>query len=570
MRARSWLSLARLLSVLSLLLASCAPAAAPTPTAAQKPAPTAAPATKEATPAAKPAATPAAPAATPKPAAGQPRSGGILNVGHFADPISYDPIQEASVQSVSLVIPNYSGIVQHDPLQADKVIGDLAEKWDVSPDGLTYTFHLYKNVKFHDGTPLTSEDARFSMELTRKPPRGVTSPRQEWLKAVDNIETPDKDTLKMTLKYVSASFLHNLGDGRVVVVPKQVFEAKGNMKRDIVGTGPFKFKGFTPGTSFSIVKNPDYFIKGRPYLDGITWYVVPDVATRFAALRTHRIQLTPFASQGLTPSQSELIRKELSDKISVQKYPSLIFIAFWMPHVKAPWNDVRVRRAVELTIDRPKVIKVGAEGSAEVSGYMPKGSWSLPDSEFLNLPGWRPNKDADIAEAKKLMAEAGHAQGFKTTTITRNVTNQERTALAVKEQLAAIGIDVTVNVRDQGTMFELLYARNYDTAVFSGSASFDDPDQVFGQNFASGVPRNFSEATDPQLDKWYDEQSRTLDAAKRKEIVFNMQRRMFEIIPASMLFWTVYELGSWREVRDLKPGIGVYNNLKFQNVWIGE
>lgn len=117
-------------------------------------------------------------------------------------------------------------------------------------------------------------------------------------------------------------------------------------------------------------------------------------------------------------------------------------------------------------------------------------------------------------------------------------------------------------------MFDLLYKRTYDTALFSGSASYDDPDQVFGQNFVGGVPRNFSEFSDQQVDKWYDEQSRTLDTAKRKEIVLNMQRRMFELIPAAMVLWTVYELGSWKEVRDLKPGIGVYNNLKFQNVWL--
>lgn len=554
MQTRTLLPVANYLTLLGLLMASCAPAAP------------AAPPTDVA--AAKPSASPTAPAPTPKPAATEAKYGGTLNIGHYADPATYDPIQESSLQSESLVVPNYSGIVQHDPLEPTKVIGDLAEKWDLSSDGLTYTFHLYQNVKWHDGAPFTSEDARFTLEMVRQPPRGINSPRRELLKAVDKIETPDKDTLKITLQYPSASFLANLGDGRLVVVPKHVFEAKGNMKKDIVGTGPYKFKSFTPGASFSVVKNPEYFIKGRPYLDGITWYIIPDVATRFAALRTHRIQVAPFGSQGLTPSQSEIIRKELNDKISVDSYPSLVFLAFRMPYTRPPWNDIRVRRAVELTIDRHKVIKVATEGVGDPGGFMPPGVWSLPETELMNMPGYRQPKDADIAEAKRLMAEAGYAQGIKTTTITRNVPQQERATLSVKEQLAQIGIEITVSLKDQATMYDLLFKRTYDTAVFGTAASNQDPNQILGQSFVTGVPYNFSEFSDEKIDKWYDEQARLLDPAKRKQIVLDMQRRMHELLPSSMLLWYVYELGRWKEVRDFKAGIGIYNNLKFQNLWL--
>lgn len=231
----------------------------------------------------------------------------------------------------------------------------------------------------------------------------------------------------MTLEYPSASFIHNLGDGRNAVGPKHIYEAKGNSKKDVVGTGPYKFKAFSPGVSWSVVKNPDYFIKGRPYLDGINWYIISDAATRFAALRTHRVQATPFSSQGLTPSQTQIIQKEFADRITVDTYPSLVAQAFWMPVGKAPWNDIRVRRAVELAIDRPNIIKVAAEGVGEIGGYIsPTGIWSLPKDEILSRPGYRQPKDADIAEAKRLMAEAGYAQGIRTTTISRNAPQYER------------------------------------------------------------------------------------------------------------------------------------------------
>ncbi|MBI2906278.1 MAG: ABC transporter substrate-binding protein [Chloroflexi bacterium] len=556
-------ALASSILVLGSLLANCAPAAAPSPAAkAVHPSPAAA------TVAPPPGA--AAPTPSPRKVSNEPRYGGMLNISHAADPVSYDPVQETSVASMSLIIPNYSGIVQHDPLQPTKVVGDLAQSWEMSPDGLTYTFRLHKNVNWHDGAPFTSGDARFSLEVVRKPPQGVVSPRREWLGAVDKIEAPDKDTLRMTLQYPSGSFLHNLGDGRMVIVPKHVFEAKGNMKKDMVGTGPYKFKSFTPGASFSVVKNADYFIKGRPYLDGITWYIIRDAATRFAALRTHRVQATPWASTGLTPSQAEILKRDLSDKVQVTPYASLVSLALWMPMKKSPWSDIRVRRAVNMAIDRPKELKVSMEGSGEVGGYMPPGSWSLPEAELMKLPGYRQPKDPDIAEAKKLLAEAGYERGFKMSILARNVDYQERGATSVKDQLAQIGIEASIRLHDQGTTNDLLYKREFDVAVYGGAFAFDDPDQVFGQQYVTGVPRNFSDLSDEQIDKWYVEQARALDPAKRKEIVLSMERRLHELVPSSILHWQAYIFGNWKEVRDLKPGIGVYNNLKLQNVWIAE
>ncbi|MBI2909827.1 MAG: ABC transporter substrate-binding protein, partial [Chloroflexi bacterium] len=509
------------------------------------------------------------PTPSPKPAAGQPRYGGILNFSHSGDPISYDPVQETGVQSMAPVIPSYSGLVQHSPTEPAKVIGDLAEKWDLSPDGMSYTFHLFKNVKWHDGAPFTSEDARFSLETVRQPPRGVVSPKKEWLKPIDKVEAPDRDTLKVTLGYLSASFLHNLGDGRMVVVPKHVFEAKGNMRRDVVGTGPYRFKAHAAGVSFSVAKNPDYFVKGRPYLDGITWFFIQDAATRFAALRTGRVHMTPANAYGLRPSQSEIVRKELSDKIATYRFPGFVYMAFWMPHNKAPWNDVRVRRAVDLVLDRPKVIDVAVEGVADVGGFLPPGAWSVPQADLMKMPGYRQPKDADIAEAKRLMAEAGYAQGFKSTITSRNRAPTDRSAIAVKDQLAQIGIDFSLKLFEEATTFDVLYKRAFDTAVMTNSGGFDDPDQFLGL-YVAGLPRNFSDFSDEIVAKRYEEQARTMDAAKRKEIVLDIQRRMFELIPASVLFWYVFELGVWKDVKDFTPGIGLYNNMKYQDIWLAK
>lgn len=186
------------------------------------------------------------------------------------------------------------------------------------------------------------------------------------------------------------------------------------------------------------------------------------------------------------------------------------------------------------------------------------------------MPGYRQPKDADIAEAKKLLAEAGYPQGFKTTGITRTDTQYERSMLSVKEQLAQIGVDMTVSLTDAPTMMDRIYKRNYDMAIQFASAGFDDPDQFFGTAFVTGVPNNLGAFSDAQFDRWYDEQSRMMDPAKRKELVFQMQRRLHELLPATVLYWFVYEIAWWKEVRNFGPGIGIYNNLKLQNVWLAK
>lgn len=566
MSMKKLLTIVSCLTAVGLLMASCAPAVAPTatPQKASTPAKT----TVE-TPAAKPT----MPTPSPKPGAEQPRLGGVLTWAQGPEPASFDIHQESGGQHPLYLMPAYNGLLQYDPSSwpEPKIVQDLASSWEISSDGLEYTFRLKSGVKWHDGKPFTSEDVKLSLDRNRTPPRGMRSPRQAAFRSIAEVQAVAPDTVRIRLQRPSAALFSILAIDWLVVLPKHVVEAKGDMKRDILGTGPYKFKSFTPGASFEVVKNKDYFIKGRPYLDGITWYIVPDIATRFAALRTHRVQVTPHNAYGLRASQSELVRKEFGDKITVNKVSSLIFYAFWMPYNKAPWNDVRVRRAVDMAIDREKAIKVAVEGQGDLGGFMPPGgTWALPDAEFSKLPGYRQPKDADIAEAKRLLAEAGYAQGIKTTTITRNAPQFEKAMVALKEQLAPVGIDITVSLKDLVSLSDMLYKRNFDTAYFSGSTSFDDPDLVFGQNFVTGLPRNFSDFSDEKFDKWYDEQSRLVDPVKRKQIVLDMQRRMFELVPSSVLFWGVFEQGVWNEVKGLGRHNGVYNNLKFQDVWLAQ
>ncbi|MDP2953854.1 MAG: ABC transporter substrate-binding protein, partial [Chloroflexota bacterium] len=419
------------LVILSMLLLACAPAAAPTPrpaTPTPVPAPAASPAAAPgptATPApplTKPVPTvapslPPAPAA--KPAEEKPRYGGVLTMVQKEDAAHFDTHQMLTIHISHWVDASYSTLIQHDPRDDTKLIPDLAERWEISPDGKVFTFYLRKGVKFHDGKPATSADVKLSMERLAWPPKGILSHPQAMFAGLDKVETPDDHTVKLYLQYPKASFLELLAAPFTAIYPKHVVEQKGDMKKDIVGTGPFKLKSYTRGVVFEQEKFADYFIPGRPYMDGIKRYVIKDSAAIFAALRTGQVLFAGLRQHAVTSREQEILKKEVPG-VAIQFVAVPNGTNLGMNLKRKPWDDVRVRKAASLAIDRRVGIQLLREGAAELGGYMPPGQWGIPEEELVKMPGYRADRQGEIAEAKKLLAEAGFPNGFKSKILTRN------------------------------------------------------------------------------------------------------------------------------------------------------
>ncbi|MFH1486298.1 MAG: ABC transporter substrate-binding protein, partial [Chloroflexota bacterium] len=213
-----------LLAIVTLILASCAPAATPTPKPA---APTAAPAAKPAAPTAAPA---AKPAATPKPAAQQPRPGGILTSYITGNPPSLDTQQESTINTGMIVAPFYTNLVQADPLTNNKWVPGLAEKWEMSKDGLTWTFDIRQGVKFHDGTPFTTDDAVFNLKRITDPPKGIRSNMSFLLKPVVDSISKEGNKAKMTFKHPFAIVLDTLGHNYCAMFSEKYLDKNEDMK----------------------------------------------------------------------------------------------------------------------------------------------------------------------------------------------------------------------------------------------------------------------------------------------------------------------------------------------------
>jgi peptide/nickel transport system substrate-binding protein len=262
--------------------------------------------------------------APPTDAAETPRYGGTLLAVIGADPPSLDPHQESTFATMQLVAPLYSTLLQFDPNEYPKIVGDVATEWKISDDGLTYTFKIHKGIKFHDGSLMTAADVKATYDKIVFPPSGVRSVRRKAYTAVEKVEAPNDGTVVFRLKFPSASLLANLASPWNVIYPKKYLEQDPNyFMKNVVGSGPFKFKAYMRGSTFEGVRNPDYFVRGRPYLDGYKFFISPETSVRAAALRSGRAYIE---FRNLPLSEVEGIKKQLGDHVVVQQTP---FTAWW-------------------------------------------------------------------------------------------------------------------------------------------------------------------------------------------------------------------------------------------------
>jgi len=498
-------------------------------------------------------------------AAREPQRGGTLTFNFQSDPPNFDPLSNSTSRTLYAIAPCYNSLVMYDPLKPDELIGDIAQGWETSEDGRKITFNLIRNAKFHDGTPLTAADVKFTFDRIRNPPDGVVSVRQGTLEAIEAINQIDDFTVEFLLKRPSPSLLTNLAGGWMVILPKHFVEAGGDLKKEVMGSGPFKFRSYQTGVSVQLERNEDYHIPGRPYLDGITFYIVPDPGTVYSYFRTGQIMVY----ESLQGEDSRRAEKEFGEDILIQGVPSYGFSSLVFNTAETPWNDVRVRRALAHAIDNQQALKVLRQGDGYLGGLMPaEGHWAIPAPKLAGLPGFAPNRETDIAEARRLLAEAGLPEGFSTTLMTKRGASYEALAIFLIDQLAKVGINARLDLQEDATAYENLTTKKFQLSAWEQTVTADDPDAVFGELYSCEGGRNFSSTCDPEVDRLYQAQSEEMNPEERLRLVQELERAAIAQYGRVILFWRKSFLGQSRSVHDLLRHPQMDNNRRMQNVWI--
>jgi peptide/nickel transport system substrate-binding protein len=504
-------------------------------------------------------------------AAETPRKGGVLLAVIGADPPSLDPHQESTFANIQLVAPLYSLLVQIDPYNYPKIIGDLATEWKVAPDGLTYTFKIRQGVKFHDGSPLTSADIKATYEKIIFPPQGVASTRKNAYTAVERIDAPDPTTVVFKLKFPSASLLSNLASPWNVIFPKKYLDKDPNyFKTNVVGSGPFKFKNYTRGATFEGERNPDYFVKDRPYLDGYKFFISPETSVRAAAIRSGRAYIE---FRDMPNSEVDAIKRQLGDKVTVQQTPMVGQFGVLINNTIKPFTDIRVRKAVTLGFDRYTAGKVlyTLTGLRDPGGMMRPGTeWAMSPAELEKFPGFWRDAEKSRAEAKKLLAEAGYPNGFKVVLKNRNVKlpYQDLAVFAIQEW-RKIGIEAENRPVETAAWFSDLSQANFELMIGPTVEFMDDPDQ-FLNRYQTGAPQNYGRFSDPVVDDLFSRQARAIDPAERKKLVIQLQQRILENAYYMPGLWWTRNVVHWTKVKNYVAPPSHYTNQKLQDVWLAE
>jgi peptide/nickel transport system substrate-binding protein len=523
--------------------ASSAPASA-APAGGASAAPSAAPSAAASTAA---SAAPSA-AASAAGAAGAPKRGGTLKVGLQADPTSLDPHKQSLTALFHVTEHIYNTLVQVDEKLTP--VPELAERWEISPDGKTYTFTLRQGVKWHNGRAFVAADVKYSYE--RILDKATASPNASLLAPVDKIETPNDRTVVITIKAPDASFLTNLSSAASVIVPEEEVEKNGDLTKVAVGTGPFKFKEYVPNTRVVLERNPDYWEAGKPYVDRMEMTPISDDTQRTTAVRTGTVDFIEYA-----PAKDiETLKRDTSLTIAGDQNTNIRFLA--INTKRKPFDNVKVREAISLAIDRDAILGPAVFGAGTATKVLfPPGYWAT-----LDEPPGKP----DPARARALLAEAGVASGTKLTILSWQAYGfLSNAALVVQEQLKQIGLNAEVDLQENAAFLKNYTEGNFDLSV-TGTSAYVDPNDIFFRNFATGQ-RFAIGYSNPEVDKLIAAGVATTNREERKKIYADLQRLLLADLP-----WVnLYIANQYEAMKTYVKGythIPTGTNIALRNTWL--
>jgi len=490
-------------------------------------------------------------------------------------PPSFDGHRENTFATIHAAAPFYSVLIRanpDNPADTTSFVCDLCTQMPAPADaGRTYTFTIRTDAKFHDGAPVTAQDVGASWNKIVNPPPGVSSYRRGYMSMVDKIEVPDNNTVVFRLKYATAAFIPALADPYAFIYKKEILDRDPHWyEANVMGSGPFRFKEYQIGQSISGVRNPDYYRAPLPYLDSFTGLFSEKQAVRVAAIRGDRAAIE---FRGFPPATRDELKSALGDQITVQESDWNCLGLITPNHQRKPFDDVRVRRALTLAIDRWG----GATGMAKVTITRTVGAIGFPGSplaatkeELQQLAGFWPDIEKSRAEARRLLKEAG-AEGLTFELLNRNVDQPYKfNGTWMIDEWSKVGLHVTQRVLPTGPFSDAIRKGEFAAFVDGDCQNIVNP-LLDGTKF---LPRSVSDSNfgyfeDPEEVAIYDRMLRETDFPKQRELMRQFEKHVIDIQAHEIpLLWR-YRIVPYRSyVKGFKISPSHYVNQDLAQIWL--
>src|SRR6185437_12002477 len=505
-----------------------------------------------------------------------PKHGGTLTFMIPADsPPSLDGHRETTYATVHATAPFYSVLIRINPdnpsSPTDFVCDLCTEMPKPTDDGKTYTFHIRDGVKWHDGSTLTAYDVAASWQEIIHPPPGVSSARESYFVMVDSVSAPDPSTVVFHLKFATSAFLPALADPFAYIYKKEILDRDPHWyEKNVMGSGPFKFVEYQIGQSIKGVRNPDYYHKGLPYLDGFVGIFASKQSVRIEAIRSNR---AAGEFRGLPPSARDELVKELGDKITVQTGDWNCVNMITPNHKKKPFDDVRVRRALVLAIDQWH----GAPGLSKIANVHTVAGIVFPGSplaatkeELEQLAGFWPDIEKSRAEARRLLKEAG-AENLSFEMLNRDVDQPFKyIGTFVVDEWSKIGLKVTQKVLPTGPWFDGMRTGNFDVTMEANCQSVVNPVLDVGKYLPHTVfTENYGGYEDPAEIDLYQKMLREADPAKQRVLMREFEKYVIDTQAHELplTFW--YRIVPYRSyVKGWKISPSHFLNQDLATIWL--
>jgi peptide/nickel transport system substrate-binding protein len=510
----------------------------------------------------------------PNAQAAEPKHGGVLKFYHRETPPSMSILEEATFSVNAPAMGVFSNLViydQHKPQNSmDTIVPELATSWAWSNGNKDLTFKLRSGVKWHDGKPFTAADVKCTFDLIQD--KSTTdklrkNPRKDWFANVKDVTTKGDDEVTLHLGRPQPSVLAMLASGYSPMYPCHVKSAQ--QRTHPIGTGPYKFVEMKQNESIKLVKNPDYWKKGLPYLDGIEYTIIKNRATAVLAFVAGKVDVT-FPTE-MTAALEADIKKQDPTAIC-ELAPINVNTNLIVNRDAPPFNNPDLRKAMALSLDRKSMIDIVLQGHGDVGGSLlpaPEGVWGMPADMLKTIPGYGDvNKDRE--EARAIMKKLGYGpdKPLKIKVSTRNLATYRDPAVVLIDQLKSIWIDAELEPVESGAWFAKVARKDYSVGLNLTGNGIDDPDQDFYENYACKSQRNYTHYCNPEVEKLFDVQSAETDLAKRKKLVWEIDKKIQEDVARPVLYHARTGLCMKPAVKNLTVMNGAYNGYRYEDVWL--